>query len=233
MPAATVTSVLTSVASFVNEFLSFSGFAGGRQQDAAEGLMEILKGVDAGQMQERCCKSYTRNSVESMILCKVSEDAQVSRDAPPVSMAALLTTALTDEEALDEDPPALILRVENIYEQGENYFSVDASASWDATRLEFTVVGRADSTVEYKVSGYVAHIHDGDGDARQRMSSGHYVAYLHFGETWSIISQQPRRRRGVNRQSLGVCVYSYAYRYSMVLAYKFRRIHVCGIWTYT
>ena len=82
-----------------------------------------------------------------------------------------------------EDPAALIVRVENIYEQNDAYFSIDAAASWDATRLELTVMGRDDATVEYKIAGYVAHIYHGDVDAMQRMSSGHYIAYLHVGDT--------------------------------------------------
>ena len=150
--------MLTCLAALVNQFLGYTGLAGGRQQDAAECLMHFLEAVDGGRMQQRVCKSYAAATVQGMILCKASEEAQVSRDAPPVSMSNLLTTALTDEQALREDPPALIVRVENIYEQNEVYFSVDAAATWDATRLELTVMGREDTTVEYKVAGYVAHI---------------------------------------------------------------------------
>jgi len=181
---ATAIGVLTSLASLVNVFLNYTGFAAGRQQDAAECLMHLLGAVDGGGMQERVCRSYAAATVEDMILCRASEDAQVSREAAPVSMASLLTAALTDDQALVAAPLALVVRVENIYEQNDEYFSVDALASWDATRLELTVVGDDSNTVVYKVSGYVAHIYHWEVDARQRMSSGHYVAYLNMDDTW-------------------------------------------------
>ena len=124
--SATKTSVLTCLAALVNQFLGYTGLAGGRQQDAAECLMHLLQAIDGGRMQQRVCKSHAAASVEGMILCKASEEAQVSREAAPVSMANMLTTALTVEQALREDPATLIVRVENIYEQNDAYFSVDA-----------------------------------------------------------------------------------------------------------
>jgi hypothetical protein len=181
---ATTTVVLTALASLVEQFLNFTGFAGGRQQDAAECLMYFLQAVDGGRMQGRVCKSYAAANIESMILCRASEEAQVSREAAPVSMASMLIASLTGEQALQEAPPALIVRVENIYEQNDEYFFIDALVSWDATRLELTVMGDDNNTVVYKVSGYVAHIYHGDVDARQRMSSGHYVAYMNMDDTW-------------------------------------------------
>jgi hypothetical protein len=181
---ATRRSLHTKLAALVEQVLSHTGFLEGRQQDAAECLMYLLGAVDGGRMQERVCMAYAAATVEGMILCTASAEAQVSSEAPPVSMGNLLTGSLTDDQALREAPPALIIRVENIYEQNDVYFSVDALASWDATRLELTVMGDDSNTVVYKVSGYVAHVYHGDVDARQRMSSGHYVAYMNMDDTW-------------------------------------------------
>ena len=52
--------------------------------------------------------------------------AQVSRGAPPVSITSLLVSSLTGDQAIAEAVPALIVRVENIYESGGDYFAVDA-----------------------------------------------------------------------------------------------------------
>ena len=68
------------------------------------------------------CGAYAASSVENMILCQAAEEAQVSRDAAPVMMKDLLVTALTDDQAIRSDPPALVLRVENIYVQNEQHF---------------------------------------------------------------------------------------------------------------
>jgi hypothetical protein len=51
-----------------------------------------------------------------MVLCRTQEEAQVSQKQGPVSMAALLMTSLTGDQALPE-----------AYETGEQLFAVDAS----------------------------------------------------------------------------------------------------------
>ena len=85
------------------------GFAPGTQQDAAECLMRILEHVDRGGMQARVCGAGAASSVESMILCRASEDAQVSRANAPVSMAAVLQTSLTGDQAMWVAPLTMVV----------------------------------------------------------------------------------------------------------------------------
>ena len=65
------------LAAWVNQVLCHAGFAPGSQQDAAECLMHLLLGIDGGDMQKRVCGASAVASVESMILCKVADEAQV------------------------------------------------------------------------------------------------------------------------------------------------------------
>ena len=129
--AATHEEVCVPLLALVQQILRQTGFPGGVQQDAAVCLMHLLQAVDGGRMQQRVCSALAAASLENMILCRASTEAQVSRDAPPVSMGQMLTASLTDEQGLSEDPAALVLRVENIYEQSDQYFAVDAQAVWD------------------------------------------------------------------------------------------------------
>ena len=168
----------------VRQILRQAGFAGGAQQDAAECLMHLLQAVDVGRMQERVCGSLAASSVDGTILCRSAAEAHVSREAPPVSMANMLVGSLTDDQAMHEDPPALVVRVENIYEEDEQHFAVDALADWSVDSLELGVLGVASTTTIYAVAGYVAHVHTGEVEALQRMRSGHYIAYLHVGGAW-------------------------------------------------
>ena len=56
---------------------------------------------------------------------------------------------------------------------------MEARADWSITNIELTVLGNAEGTRMYRVTGFVAHKHDGDVSAKQRMQSGHYIAYVH------------------------------------------------------
>ena len=159
-------------------------FPAGSQHDAAECLMYLLHTVDNGRMQQRVCGAHAAVSVEGMILCCAAEDAQVSREAPPVSMSAMIIASLTGESALVSAPLALVLRVENIYEQNEDYFAVDARADWGEAEIECTVKEDAEQCPRYRVEAYVAHVNAGEVPAQERMQSGHYVAYIHVLGTW-------------------------------------------------
>ena len=59
--------------------------------------MRILEYADRGGMQLRVCGAGAATNVEGMILCRASEDAQVSRAGAPVSMAAVLQTPPTGD----------------------------------------------------------------------------------------------------------------------------------------
>ena len=141
--------------------------------------MHLLQSVDNGTMQQRVCGAYAAVSVENMILCRAEAEAQVSREAPPVSMAAMIASSLTDERALLSAPLALVLRVENIYEQNDNYFAVDARADWSVAEFDCTVLADAEQCPRYRVEAYVANINNAAVLAQERMRSGHYVAYIH------------------------------------------------------
>ena len=169
---------------FVQQLLRHSGFAGGVQQDAAECLMHLLQAVDEGRMQRRVCGSYAAASLDGMILCRTVTEAHISSQAPAVSMANMLVGCLTDDQAMQEDPPALVIRVENIYELDGQYFAVDASADWTVATLELGVLDRPDATISYSVAGFISHVHSGEVEAARRMKAGHYIAYLHVGSTW-------------------------------------------------
>lgn len=90
-------------------------------------------------------------------------------------MTTLLASSLTGDQAIAAAVPALVVRVENIYESGGAFFSVDASAAWSADPFELTVRDAPDRRPRYAVAGYVAHINDAAVGAKQRMRSGHYT----------------------------------------------------------
>ena len=99
-------------------------------------------------------------------------------------MTTLLAPSLTGDQAIAAAVPALVVRVENIYESGGAFFSVDASAAWSGDPFELTVRDAPDRRPRYAVAGYVAHINDAAVGAKQRMRSGHYVAYVHCEGHW-------------------------------------------------
>ena len=74
--------------------------------------------------------------------------------------------------------------MENVYQQGEESYAVDAKAIWSWAELGFTLRGDADTCPRYQVAAFVAHETDADVDARQRMRSGHNVAYTLNGDQW-------------------------------------------------
>ena len=120
---ATRNDVLVPLVAFLAQVIQQPpGFAPGMQQDSAECLMRILEHVDAGGMQLRVCGANAIASAENMIHCPAAAEAQVSRDAAPVSMAAVLQTSLTGDEAIQDAPAAIVIRVENMYMQGEDLF---------------------------------------------------------------------------------------------------------------
>ena len=102
-------------------------------------------------MRRRVCGAVSATNVEGMILCRAGEDSQVSRDAGPVQMSSILQTCLKDAEVLKAHPSALVLRIENLYQQDGEFFSVDVLADWGVAELEESLLaaevgtGSADS----------------------------------------------------------------------------------------
>ena len=146
--------------------------------------MHLLLSIDQGQMQRRVCGANAVASLESMILCEIADEAQVARDAAPVPINGLLMSSLTGDQAIAESVPALVVRVEHIYEHAGDYFTVDARADWAGFPIELTVRNAPNRGPQYVVAGYVAHVSDPAVSAQRRMRSGHYVAYIHLEGKW-------------------------------------------------
>ena len=72
-------------------------------------------------------------------------------------MRNLLVTSLTGDNAIAAAVPALVVRVENIYEAGDQYFAVDANADWSGGPVELSVRDASDRRPQYDVAGFVAH----------------------------------------------------------------------------
>ena len=109
---------------------------------------------------------------------------QVAIGSSPVAMTELLVSSLTGDRAIAEAAPALVVRVENIYEAGGEYFTVDAKARWSSEPFAVTVRDDPDQCPRYVVAGYVAHMRGEGVDALQQMRSGHYIAYVYCGGVW-------------------------------------------------
>ena len=139
---ATHADVLLRLGELVSQILHQSDFLGGTQQDAAECLVDVLKYVDEGRMQQRVSGAHAVASLESMIHIQTTAEMQVSSEAPTVCMASLIQKSLTGEQSILQATSALVFRVENVYEQGDQHFVVDARADWSQQDVEITVSGR-------------------------------------------------------------------------------------------
>ena len=102
-----------------------------------------------------------------MVHCCAAEEAQVGRGAPPVSMAAMVQAALTGDQAIRDASEAVVLRVENMYEQDGNFFAVDARADWRATVFPVSILDGG--AVSYEVVAVVQHRAATGAPALQRM----------------------------------------------------------------
>ena len=60
-------------------------------------------------------------------------------------MRSLLLGALTGNQAIAAPVQALVVRIENIYESGDEYFAVDVDADWCEISFELTVRGESRS----------------------------------------------------------------------------------------
>ena len=101
-----------------------------------------------------------------------------------MAMTELLVSSLTGDRAIAEAASALVVRVENIYEAGGEYFAVDARAGWSSEPFAVSVRDDPDQCPHYVVAAYVAHIRSSGVGGLQRMSSGHYISYVRCGNTW-------------------------------------------------
>ena len=80
----------------------------------------------------------------------------------------------------------LAIRINNIYEQGEEEFWVDAQVDWPKEALTLTIANEAAPEAEYVVQSYLVHRRDEGASVSQGMRSGHYVAYFQNGASWYL-----------------------------------------------
>ena len=146
--------------------------------------MRILESADGGAMLQRLCGPFAAAAVEGILLSRVEEEAKISHDGPAVNMANMLQAALTGDQALLDAPPALVIRVGNMYEHEGNYFAVDARADWSVTDIAISVLDKPGLSPTYRVAAFVAHESDSSVEARQRMRSGHYTAFVLSDGQW-------------------------------------------------
>ena len=89
------------------------------------------------------------NSLRVYCLLWFYNIAQVSSAAPPVHVRTLLVGSLTGDQAIAEAVPALVVRVENLYEAGGEYYTVDAGANWAGAPFELSVRDAPDRRPHY------------------------------------------------------------------------------------
>ena len=167
----------------VDELRRHVGFNLGRQQDAAECLGHLLQYTGLGQ---RLCDSHSELVEGSVVLSYTPESAQVSGAAAAIDARALLLEATTGDGGLKLAPAVLAIRINNIYEQGDDAFWVDAQVDWPKEALTLTIANDAAPQAEYVVQSYLVHRRDEGASVSLGMRSGHYVAYFQHGASWYL-----------------------------------------------
>ena len=167
----------------VHEIGRHAGFNLGRQHDAAECLRQLLHYAGLGQ---RLCDTQAEVADGGVVICYTPEAAQVSEAAVAIDARTLLLEATTGDGGLKRAPPALIIRINNIYEQGGEEFWVDARVEWPNEALTITIGNDAEPEVEYDVQACLVHRHADGAPVSRGMRSGHYVAYFRQGAAWYL-----------------------------------------------
>ena len=196
------TADVISPVAFLDKFRRQSlTFAVGRQQDAHECLRHILQYTGLGQ---EFCDCQAQVADGSVVICFAPEVAQISAESGPLDAKALLLEATTGDGALGKGAQALIIRLENTYEQGGDKFWVDAEVEWPEDSLTLTVANDEEPQVEYDVQGYLVHkppqfskeekeqedlgqyhrLLEARRRAFEGRNSGHYIAYFKHGAAW-------------------------------------------------
>ena len=125
-----------------------------------------------------------------MVICYTPDVAQVSAAAAAVDARGLLLEATTGEEALKLGAQVITIRIENTYEQGGEFFWVDAQIAWSCEPTTLTIDNDAEPQVDYEVQAYLAHRHDANAPVSAGMRSGHYVAYFKHGASWYLANDE-------------------------------------------
>ena len=155
-------------------FVQYPGFQRGRQEDAEECLGQLLKGIDGSYAarneplpSSRVFGAAAEAGGVNIFRCPVPTEAQVSALWDPIDMCDILEKSLRGELAPQSASPALLVRLDFLYEAGNSYHYVDVKASWSRTTCDLAC-GHG-STVRYRVAALVIH----------RRCESHYVAFIH------------------------------------------------------
>ena len=167
----------------VNELRRHVGFTLSRQQDAAECLRHLLQYTGLGH---RHCDAHADMVDGSVVLSYTPEAAQVSVAAAAIDARALLLEATTGDGGLKHAPAALVIRINNIYEQGIDEFWVDARVEWPKEALTVTIDNHAAPQAQYVVQSYLTHRREEGVSVSRGMRSGHYVAYFQHDGSWYL-----------------------------------------------
>ena len=89
--------------------------------------------------------------------------------------------ATTGDRCLNQAPDALVIRIENTYEQGGEHFWVDLDVKWPSDSCTLTVNNDAQPYVDYDVQSYLVHRPQKELPVSEGRKSGHYLAYFKHG----------------------------------------------------
>ena len=167
----------------VNELKRQVGFTFGRQQDAAECLRHLLHYTGLGH---RHCDAHAEMVDGSVVLSYTPEAAQVSVAAGAIDARALLLEATTGDVGLKHAPAVLAIRINNIYEQGDEEFWVDVHVDWPKEAFTVTIGNEAAPQAQYSVQSYLTHRREEGASVSRGMRSGHYVAYFQHDGSWYL-----------------------------------------------
>ena len=165
----------------VTEICRHACFAPGQQQDAAECLRQFFRYV---RVLGKVCDSGAALVDGGVLLCHAPDMARVSGAASAVDMRALLLEAVTGETALEQSPEALVVRLENTYEEGGELFWVNVDAKWPEEPYPITTKESGQAQTEYIVQAYLVHRRAAGAGVAQGMRSGHYIAYFKRSGQW-------------------------------------------------
>ena len=162
-------------------FVQCSGFQGGRQEDAEECLRQLLKSIDDSYAardyplpSSRVFGASAEVGEVNIIRCSVSAEARVGALSNPIDMCDILEKSFRGDLALQSAPPALLVRMENVYDEVAAYYHVDVRAKWG--RVTCDLACGHGSTVRYQVAALVVY----------RRGERHYVAFIHSDNTWYL-----------------------------------------------
>ena len=169
-------------------FVQCPGFQGGRQEDAEECLSQLLKSIDGSYAacdhplpSSRVFGAPAEAGEANIIRCPVSAEVRAGALSNPIDMCDTLEKSFRGGLVLQSAPPALLVRMENVYDEGNAYYHVDVKATWSRVACDLTC-GHG-STVRYRVAALVIY----------RRGERHYVAFIHSDNTWYLANDQTYR----------------------------------------